>query len=93
MIRPYKGSIYDPCCGSGGMLVMSAEFGKMHHGGLDDVAIYGQERHQDTYLLARMNLVLKGICGAAVKWNHQSSLLQDAHFDLKADFVVAAPPF
>ena len=93
IVSPDKGSIYDPCCGSGDRLVMAAEFVKMHHGGVGDVAIYGQERHQDAYRQARMNLMFKGICGAAVKWNNAGALVDDAYLDLKADFVVAAPPF
>jgi type I restriction enzyme M protein len=93
MIEPYKGRIYDPCCGSGGMFVMSEKFVEEHRGRLDDIAIYGQESNQTTYRLCRMNLAIRGIDGSQVKWNNEGSFLKDNHSDLKADYILANPPF
>ncbi|MFA7309171.1 MAG: class I SAM-dependent DNA methyltransferase [Patescibacteria group bacterium] len=93
MIEPYKGRIYDPCCGSGGMFIMSEKFVQSHAGRIDDLAIYGQESNQTTYRLARMNLAIRGIDGSGVKWNTEGSFLKDEHKDLKADFILANPPF
>jgi len=93
MIEPYKGRVYDPCCGSGGMFVMSEKFVQQHRGKIDDISIYGQESNQTTYHLCRMNLAIRGIDGAQVKWNNEGSFLKDAHPDLKADFILANPPF
>lgn len=93
MIEPYKGRIYDPCCGSGGMFIMSEKFVQSHAGRIDDIAVYGQESNQTTYRLARMNLALRGIDGTGVKWNTEGSFLNDAHKDLKADYILANPPF
>lgn len=93
MIKPYKGRVYDPCCGSGGMFIMSEKFVHQHQGNLDDISIYGQESNQTTYRLARMNLAIRGIDGSQIKWNNAGSFLQDAHPDLKADFILANPPF
>lgn len=93
LIEPYKGRVYDPCCGSGGMFVMSEKFVQEHQGKLDDISIYGQESNQTTYRLCRMNLAIRGIDGSQVKWNNEGSFLKDAHPDLKADFILANPPF
>lgn len=93
MIEPFKGRVYDPCCGSGGMFVMSERFVEEHRGRLDDIAIYGQESNQTTYRLCRMNLAIRGIDGSQVKWNNEGSFLKDLHPDLKADFILANPPF
>lgn len=93
MIEPYKGRIYDPCCGSGGMFIMSERFIESHQGRVDDIAIYGQESNQTTYRLCRMNLAIRGIDGSQVKWNTEGSFLNDKHKDLKADFILANPPF
>jgi len=93
MIEPYQGRVYDPCCGSGGMFVMSEKFIKEHQGKLDDISIYGQESNQTTYRLCRMNLAIRGIDGSQVKWNNEGSFLKDMHPDLKADFILANPPF
>ena len=93
MIEPYKGRVYDPCCGSGGMFVMSEKFIQEHQGRIDDISIYGQESNQTTYRLARMNLAIRGIDGSQVKWNNEGSFLKDAHPDLKADYILANPPF
>ncbi len=93
MIEPYKGRVYDPCCGSGGMFIMSEKFIKSHSGRIDDLAIYGQESNQTTYRLARMNMAIQGIDGSGIKWNTEGSFLKDEHKDLKADFILANPPF
>jgi type I restriction enzyme M protein len=93
MIEPYKGRIYDPCCGSGGMFVMSEKFVEEHRGKKDDIAIYGQESNQTTYRLCRMNLAIRGIDGSQVKWNNEGSFMKDVHADLKADYILANPPF
>jgi type I restriction enzyme M protein len=93
MIEPYKGRIFDPACGSGGMFIMSEKFIESHKGKIDDIAIYGQESNQTTYRLCRMNLAIRGIDGSQVKWNTEGSFLNDMHKDLKADFVLANPPF
>lgn len=93
MIKPFKGRVYDPCCGSGGMFVMSERFVEEHRGRLDDIAIYGQESNQTTYRLCRMNLAIRGIDGTQVKWNNEGSFLKNLHSDLKADFILANPPF
>lgn len=93
MLEPYKGRVFDPCCGSGGMFVMSEKFVESHQGKIDDISIYGQESNQTTYRLCRMNLAIRGIDGSQVKWNNEGSFLNDAHKDLKADFVIANPPF
>ncbi len=93
MIAPYKGRVFDPCCGSGGMFVMSEKFVENHKGKVNDISIYGQESNQTTYRLCRMNLALRGIDGSQVKWNNEGSFLNDTHVDLKADFILANPPF
>ncbi len=93
MIEPYKGRIYDPACGSGGMFVMSEKFVKEHGGGLDNISLYGQESNQTTWKLCRMNLAIRGIDGSGIKWNAEGSFLKDEHRDLKADYIIANPPF
>ncbi|MGW8184934.1 MAG: class I SAM-dependent DNA methyltransferase [Candidatus Moraniibacteriota bacterium] len=93
MIAPYKGRVYDPACGSGGMFIMSEKFIESHKGKVDDISIYGQESNQTTYRLCRMNLAIRGIDGSQVAWNTEGSFLNDMHKDLKADFVLANPPF
>jgi len=93
MIAPYKGRVYDPCCGSGGMFIMSEKFVENHQGKIDDISIYGQESNQTTYRLCRMNLAIRGIDGSQVRWNTEGSFLNDVHKDLKADFILANPPF
>ncbi len=93
MIEPYAGRIYDPCCGSGGMFVMSASYLTAHKGDAKKITYYGQESNQTTYRLCRMNLALRGIDGSQIKWNNEGSFLNDAHPDLKADFILANPPF
>ena len=93
MIEPYKGRVYDPCCGSGGMFVMSESFVEEHQGKIDDISIYGQESNQTTYRLCRMNLAIRGIDGSQVAWNNEGSFLNDIHKNLKADYILANPPF
>ena len=92
LIEPYKGKIYDPCCGSGGMFVQSVKFIENHKGDKKDVSIYGQESLNTTYKLARMNLVLRGINGNLGK-SAQDTFHNDQHPTLKADFIMANPPF
>ena len=93
MIEPFRGRVLDPCCGSGGMFVMSERFVEEHQGRLEDISTYGQESNQTTYRLCRMNLAIRGIDGSNVRWNNEGSFLNDAHRDLKADFILANPPF
>jgi type I restriction enzyme M protein len=92
MIEPYKGRVFDPCCGSGGMFVQSEKFVGEHQGRVNDIAIFGQESNQTTWRLCRMNLAIRGIAGE-ITWNDSGSFLKDAHANLKADFVLANPPF
>ena len=93
MLEPYKGRVYDPCCGSGGMFVHSEKFVENHQGNINDIAIYGQESNQTTWRLAKMNLAIRGIDSSMVKWNNEGSFLNDTHKDLRADYVIANPPF
>ncbi len=93
MLEPYKGRVFDPCCGSGGMFVQSEKFVADHQGKINDISIYGQESNQTTWRLAKMNLAIRGIDSSQVKWNNEGSFLNNAHKDLKADFIIANPPF
>ncbi len=93
MLEPYKGRVFDPCCGSGGMFVQSEKFVEDHQGRINDISIYGQESNQTTWRLAKMNLAIRGIDSSQVKWNSEGSFLNDAHKDLKADYIIANPPF
>ena len=93
MLEPYKGRVLDPCCGSGGMFVQSERFITEHQGRVKDISIYGQESNQTTWRLAKINLAIRGIDSSQVKWNNEGSFLNDAHKDLKADYVIANPPF
>ncbi|MFT6793417.1 MAG: type I restriction enzyme M protein [Rubritalea sp.] len=92
MIEPYKGKIYDPCCGSGGMFVQSLKFVQSHHGNTKDIAVYGQEYTSTTYKLAKMNLAVRGITSNLGEVNGDT-FFKDQHPDLKADFIMANPPF
>jgi len=92
MIEPYKGKIYDPCCGSGGMFVQSMKFIENHHGNKKEVAIYGQEQTATTYKLAKMNLAIRGI-SANLGDIPENTFSRDQHKDLKADYIMANPPF
>jgi type I restriction enzyme M protein len=90
MIEPYKGRVYDPCCGSSGMFVQSEEFIAAHGGKLGDISIYGQESNYTTWRLAKMNLAIRGIDGQIA---HGDTFHADRHPDLKADYILANPPF
>lgn len=92
MLEPYKGRVYDPCCGSGGMFVQSEEFIRQHGGRTDDISIYGQERNNTTWKLAKMNLAVRGI-DADIRWNNEGSFVRDEFSNLKFDFILANPPF
>jgi type I restriction enzyme M protein len=92
MLAPYQGRVYDPCCGSGGMFVQSEKFVEHHGGRIGDIAIYGQESNPTTRRLAMMNLAIRGIDGDIGK-EHADTFRRDLHPDLKADFVIANPPF
>jgi type I restriction enzyme M protein len=92
MLEPYKGRVYDPCCGSGGMFVQSEKFAEEHEGRIGDIAVYGQESNYTTWRLCKMNLAVRGI-DADIKWNNEGSFHKDELRDLKADFVLANPPF
>lgn len=92
MIEPYKGKIYDPCCGSGGMFVQSMKFIQSHHGNQQDISIYGQEYTATTYKLAKMNLAIRGI-SANLGDVPENTFFRDQHKDLKADYIMANPPF
>lgn len=93
MLEPYSGRVFDPCCGSGGMFVQSEKFVVEHQGRVNDISIYGQESNQTTWRLAKMNLAIRGIDASKVLWNNEGSFLNDAHKDLKADYIIANPPF
>jgi type I restriction enzyme M protein len=93
MLEPGKGRVLDPCCGSGGMFVHSEKFVENHQGNVNDISIYGQESNQTTWRLAKMNLAIRGIDSSQVKWNNEGSFLNNSHKDLKADYVIANPPF
>jgi len=90
MIEPYKGRVYDPCCGSGGMFVQSDKFVKAHEGKKFDISIYGQESNPTTWRLCKMNLAIRQI-DANITWG--DSFTEDNHKDLKADYILANPPF
>lgn len=106
MLEPYEGRVFDPCCGSGGMFVQSEKFVEAHKDrykkpgkkGLeldpkDRISIFGQESNQTTWRLCKMNLAIRGIDSSNVRWNNEGSFLNDAHKDLKADYIIANPPF
>jgi len=90
MIEPYKGRVYDPCCGSSGMFVQSEAFIAAHGGKVGDISIYGQESNYTTWRLAKMNLAIRGIDGQIA---HGDTFHNDRHPDLKANFILANPPF
>lgn len=92
MLEPYKGRVYDPCCGSGGMFVQSEKFVQEHGGRIGDIAIYGQESNYTTWRLAKMNLAVRGI-DSDIRWNNEGSFHKDELRDLKADYILANPPF
>ena len=92
MIEPYKGKIYDPSCGSGGMFVQSLKFIEKHKGNKKDISIYGQELTNTTYKLAKMNLAIRGI-SSNLGAKAADTFGDDQHKELKADFIMANPPF
>ena len=92
MIEPYDGILYDPCCGSGGMFVQSMKFVEAHHGNKKKVSIYGQEYTNTTYKLCKMNLAIRGI-SANLGEMAANTFTNDQHKDLKADYIMANPPF
>jgi len=92
MLQPYKGRVFDPCCGSGGMFVQSGKFIEAHGGRVGDLAVYGQESNPNTWKLAKMNLGIRAI-EADLGREPADSFTRDLHPDLKADFVLANPPF
>ncbi len=92
VLEPYSGRIYDPCCGSGGMFVQAEKFVLAHRGRRDDIAVYGQESNERTWRLATMNLAIHGINGnLSTRW--EDTFFLDKHPDVKADFILANPPF
>ena len=92
VLEPYEGRVYDPCCGSGGMFVQAEKFVLAHRGRRDDIAVYGQESNERTWRLATMNLAIHGVGGDLSKrW--ADTFREDKHPDLKADFILANPPF
>ncbi len=106
ILEPFEGRVFDPCCGSGGMFIQSEKFVQAHRdyyrkkigNGLavdpkERISIYGQESNQTTWRLCKMNLAIRGIDSTNVKWNNEGSFLNDLHKDLKADYIIANPPF
>jgi type I restriction enzyme M protein len=91
MLEPYKGRVYDPCCGSGGMFVQSEKFVESHGGRMGDIAIYGQESNYTTWRLCKMNLAVRGI-DADIRWNNEGSFHKDELKDLRFDYILANPP-
>ena len=92
MIEPLRGTVYDPCCGTGGFYIMSEKFLRAHSGRIGDIAIYGQERNPETFRLAQMNLAIRSIAGE-LRWNAEGTLLKDAFPDRRFDYILANPPF
>ena len=93
MLEPYEGKIFDPCCGSGGMFVQTESFVGGRSRGSRSITVFGQESNQTTWRLAKMNLAIRAIDSSRVLWNSEGSFLRDAHPDLKADYILANPPF
>ncbi|MCM3292713.1 type I restriction-modification system subunit M [Paenibacillus sp. MER 180] len=92
MIEPYKGRVYDPCCGSGGMFVQSEKFVEERQGKLGDIAVYGQESNPTTWRLCKMNLAIRGI-DSNLGESHADTFHNDLHKNVKADYILANPPF
>ena len=92
VLQPYEGRVYDPCCGSGGMFVQSAEFIKNHSGNIKNISVYGQDSNPTTWKMAQMNLAIRGIEADLGQYN-ADTFFNDCHPTLKADFVMANPPF
>jgi type I restriction enzyme M protein len=93
MLAPYKGRVFDPCCGSGGMFIQSEKFVEAHGGRVGDISIFGQESNTTTWRLAKMNLAIRGIDADLGEPDPAGSFFKDQHRDLKADFILANPPF
>lgn len=91
-IEPFKGKVYDPACGSGGMFIQSMKFVEEHQGNLYNIGIYGQEKNPTTWRLAKMNLAIRSMYGDLGKYA-ADTFTEDLHKDLKADFILANPPF
>ncbi|EHH1657736.1 type I restriction-modification system subunit M [Enterococcus faecium] len=92
MLEPYKGRIYDPCCGSGGMFIQSEKFVEKHQGKIGDISIYGQESNPTTWQLCKMNLAIRGIDGN-IGTHNADTFHKDLHKGLRADYILANPPF
>ena len=92
VLQPYHGRVYDPCCGSGGMFVQSAKFVEAHSGNINDIAVYGQDSNPTTWKMAQMNLAIRGIEPDLGQYN-ADTFLNDCHPTLRADFIMANPPF
>ena len=92
LIEPYEGVVYDPCCGSGGMFVQSHKFVERHHGNSSKISVVGQESNPDTWRLCKMNLAIRGI-SCNLGDTNASTFISDKHKDLKADYIMANPPF
>ena len=92
VLQPFNGRVYDPCCGSGGMFVQSAKFIENHSGNINDIAVYGQDSNPTTWKMAQMNLAIRGIEADLGKYN-ADTFFDDCHPTLKADFIMANPPF
>ena len=92
VLQPFNGRVYDPCCGSGGMFVQSAKFIENHSGNINNIAVYGQDSNPTTWKMAQMNLAIRGIEADLGKYN-ADTFFDDCHPTLKADFIMANPPF
>ena len=92
VLQPFKGRVYDPCCGSGGMFVQSAKFVEDHSGNINDISIYGQDSNPTTWKLAQMNLAIRGIEPDLGKYA-ADTFLDDQHPTMRADYIMANPPF
>lgn len=92
VLQPYHGRVYDPCCGSGGMFVQSAQFVEKHSGNINDISVYGQEFNPTTWKMAQMNLAIRGIDADLGKFN-ADTYINDLHPTMRADFILANPPF
>ena len=92
VLKPYNGRVYDPCCGSGGMFVQSAKFIENHSGNINNISVYGQDSNPTTWKMAMMNLAIRGIEANLGQYN-ADTFFNDCHPTLKADFIMANPPF
>ena len=92
VLQPFKGRVYDPCCGSGGMFVQSAKFVESHSGNINNIAIYGQDSNPTTWKMAQMNLAIRGI-GPDLGGYAADTFLDDRHPTMRADYIMANPPF